>query len=347
MHRPSPHVLRTLGRLTVPVLVALWATAAGCGSVGQPEHRDDSRATHRAAVAVTRQEARVRRLRRAVAAERTRQRRRARRAITTAPLEPGPARGIFSSADRMSFERLAASLGGEHGLAASAAGLGQEPESVGSWRTGVAWSTSKVPIAMAVIERGADGAEQNDLRQAITASDNAAATRLWSSLGDPRGAASAANEQLRRAGDLGTELEYRTLRPGYTPFGQTPWALTDQVRFIAGLGCSTTGTRVLGLMGDVVASQRWGLGAAGVAAQLKGGWGPGVRPGASGGYLDRQMGVLRIEGRPLAVAIATAPADGSHDSGTRNLTAIARWVVARADVGALPKWPRCPASSAG
>jgi hypothetical protein len=342
-------MLRALGRMTVPPLVVLCATAAGCGSpapVGT-EHRDESRAAHRAAAAVARQEARVRRLRRAVAAERTRQRRDARREIAAAPLEPTPTRGIFSAADRRSFERLAASLGGEHGLAASAAGLGQVPERVGSWRTGVAWSTSKVPIAMAVIARRRDAAEQNNLRQAITASDNAAATRLWSSLGDARGAASAANEQLRRAGDLRTELEHRTLRPGYTPFGQTSWALTDQVRFTAGLGCSTTGTHVLGLMGDVVPSQRWGLGAAGVAAQLKGGWGPGVQPGASGGYLDRQMGVLTIEGRPLAVAIASAPADGSHASGTRNLTAIARWVVAHADVSALPNRPRCPAGTAG
>ena len=52
-------------------------------------------------------------------------------------------------------------------------------------------------------------------------------------------------------------------------------------------------------MNETVASQRWGLGAAGVDAQLKGGWGPGNQPGAGGGYLDRQMGVLNIHGKPL------------------------------------------------
>jgi hypothetical protein len=44
----------------------------------------------------------------------------------------------------------------------------------------------------------------------------------------------------------------------------------------------------------------------------------------SGGYLDRQMGVMVIRGKPLAVTIAAKPADGSHGTGTRNLTAIAR-----------------------
>jgi hypothetical protein len=340
-------MLRSLNRLAVPVLAALWATAAGCGSTApvQRENRAESRAADVRATALARREAKVRRLRRAVAAERAKQRRRARRRSTSVPLESRRTGRIFSPADRRSFERLAASLGGEQGLAASAAGLGQATERVGSWRTGVAWSTSKVPIAMAIIARGGDGAQQGDLRQAITASDNAAAMRLWSSLGDGRRAASAANEQLRRAGDLHTELESRALRPGYTPFGQTEWALTDQVRFTAGLGCSAAGTRVLGLMSDVVASQRWGLGAAGVPAQLKGGWGPGAQPGASGGYLDRQMGVLRVDGRTLAVAIATRPSDGSHESGTRDLTAIARWLVAHADVSAVAERPRCPAGS--
>ncbi len=88
-------------------------------------------------------------------------------------------------------------------------------------------------------------------------------------------------------------------------------------------------------------AQRWGLGAAGVDAQLKGGWGPGSQPGVAGGDFDRQMGVITVAGKPLAVAIADAPADGSHDTGTRNLTSIARWLVAHADVRALPARASC------
>ena len=254
----------------------------------------------------------------------------------------GASGGIFSSADRQSFARLAGSLSGQQGLAVSPLGLDRRVERIGTIRTAVAWSTSKVPVAMAVIAGGGQSAQQANLRQAITASDNAAAERLWSSLGGGQSAAAAANQQLRDAGDTHTSVEYRALRgAGYTPFGQTNWALTDQARFTAGLACSDAGTQVLGLMGQVVAGQRWGLGSAGVDAQLKGGWGPGSTPGAGGGYLDRQMGVLTIHGKPLAVTVATRPADGSHETGTRNLTAIARWVVGHADTSRLPATPDC------
>jgi hypothetical protein len=94
-------------------------------------------------------------------------------------------------------------------------------------------------------------------------------------------------------------------------------------------------------MNQVVSGQRWGLGSARVDAQFKGGWGPGVEPGAAGGYLDRQMGVITIAGRPLAVTIANLPANGSHGAGTSALTAIARWLVAHANVSRLPRTPRC------
>jgi hypothetical protein len=254
-----------------------------------------------------------------------------------------PAGGaILSAADRASFDRLAASLHGNHGVAVSALGLDQPVERLGSLRTGVAWSTSKVPLAMAIIAGGQADAQASNLTRALTASDNAAAMRLWASLGGGQAAASAADEQLRTAGDTHTAIEYRALRgTGYTPFGQTAWALTDQARFTAGLACSEQGTQVLGYMNQVVASQRWGLGSAGVPSQFKGGWGPGSRPGASGGFLDRQMGVLVIHGKPLAVAVATVPADSSHQTGIRNLTSIARWLAAHVDMHALPSKPRC------
>jgi len=194
---------------------------------------------------------------------------------------------------------------------------------------------------MAVINAGGQTAAQHDLTAAITASDNAAAERLWASLGSPQAAANAATEQLRAAGDRRTTMQSRRLRSGYTAFGQTDWALTDQARSTAGLACSAAGSQALELMSEVDSGQRWGLGDAGVPAQLKGGWGPGSRPGVSGGYLDRQMGVLTIAGTPLAVTIATRPADGSHKTGTRNLTSIARWFASHANGRERPQSPVC------
>ena len=94
-------------------------------------------------------------------------------------------------------------------------------------------------------------------------------------------------------------------------------------------------------MRRVVPAQRWGLGAVGRRAAFKGGWGPGSAPGQPGTYLDRQIGTLRIDGRTVAVAIASRPANGSHWTGTANLTALARWLVSHVDVRAVPSTRSC------
>jgi hypothetical protein len=246
---------------------------------------------------------------------------------------------LLPAAAHASFAALARSLPGEAGLAVSPVGSGQPVEQLGSLQQAVAWSTSKVPVAMAALDAGVGSS--GDLRQAITASDNAAAMRLWQALGGGRAAAAAANDELRAAGDDATAIEARTLRAGFTPFGQTRWALADQVRFTAGMACLDAGGQLLGLMHETIPAQRWGLGSAGVPAELKGGWGPGSEPGANGGYVDRQMGVMTIHGRPLAVTLLARPSDGAHATGTTMLTQLARWVVGHANVRGLPRRARC------
>ena len=255
--------------------------------------------------------------------------------------DSGSNTSLFSPADRTSFERLARSLGGDSGVAASPLGLGQTVQALGGMRSTIAWSTSKVPVAMAVIAAGNASSQQSNLRQAITASDNAAAERLWSSLGSGTKAAAAANAQLRAAGDHRTHMQAARLRAGFTPFGQTLWRLEDQARFTAGMSCTGAGSQVLKLMGQVIAAHRWGLGAIGTNAQIKGGWGPGSSPGVAGGYQDRQMGIVTINGKPIAITIATRPSDGSHETGAAHLTTIAKWAVAHVDVAATPRRPRC------
>jgi hypothetical protein len=255
----------------------------------------------------------------------------------TAAPAAGTAHGLLSAADRASFSRLGAQLAGEEGVAVTTLGRGRAVSRAGTLRGGVAWSTAKLPVAMAAISAGVGA--QSDLEQAITASDNAAAERLWSALGDGETAAAAATEQVRAAGDARTVIEGRRLRAGYTAFGQTAWPLSDQARFVAGMACADSGPDVLGLMNNVVSGQRWGLGSTGNDAQFKGGWGPGVSPGSGGGWLERQVGVTTIKGRPIAVAIATTA--GDHGTGTQNLTAIARWVVTHVDVSGAPRQAAC------
>lgn len=246
---------------------------------------------------------------------------------------------LFSSADQSSFRRLETQIGGRSGVAVSAVGLGRPVSSVGSFQTAVAWSTSKVPVAMAAIVAGSP--DTVALSRAITASDNGAAEALWSGLGGGDRAASAADAQLRASGDDVTRIEAAVVRSGFTAFGQTVWALEDQAAFTAGMECTAQGRKVLGLMARTIPAQRWGLGATRWGASIKGGWGPGDKPGQAGGYIDRQMGVLELGGKKLAVSILTQPPTGTHEAGTANLTKIARWVVSHVDRGSLGDAARC------
>ena len=189
---------------------------------------------------------------------------------------PAAHAAILSDAEAASFRKLQSQLGGTSGVAVSGMGTGQNVERIGSLKNGIAWSTSKVPVAMAVIAAGKADAQRSNLRAAITASDNAAAERLWSSLGAGKPAARAATAQLRAAGDRNTTVQSERLRSGFTPFGQTTWTVADQARFAAGMSCTKAGRAVLDLMGQTVrgqidtrrrllplakAPQRWGAGA--------------------------------------------------------------------------------------
>ena len=91
---------------------------------------------------------------------------------------------------------------------------------------------------------------------------------------------------------------------------------------MAGLPGIAYSESVRELMRRVVPEQRWGLGALAADAELKGGWGPD----AGGRHLVRQMGIVNLAGGPLAVAMATMPADGTEASGTENLDRLAEWL---------------------
>lgn len=244
---------------------------------------------------------------------------------------------LISTGDRASFDRMAATLPGPSGIAVAPVGRGSTVEFVGNLRTGVAWSTSKVPVAMAAIAAGSGSSA--DLRAAITASDNAAAERLFSGLGGGSSAAAAATRQIRASGDASTAIEERRLRPEYTPFGQTLWSLPDQTRFASGMSCSSAGDDALELMRQTIPGQRWGLGTLGGRPALKGGWGPGRTPGQGDGWLERQFGVVTISGRQVAIALAVASSD--HASGTQGLTRLARWAASHVSTNGINRSPRC------
>ena len=254
---------------------------------------------------------------------------------STKKTKPGLSQ-LLTASDRASFQTLERALGGTSGLAVSWVGLSRPMVQLGTLQQGVAWSTIKVPIALAVearFEGFPPSSTQALLARAITASDNAAAEELWGSLGTPHAAAGAVQRVLAATGDASTRVETRVLRPGFTSFGQTNWPLAAQQRFIAGLMCVANARSVLTLMQEIEPDQRWGLGTLGRSARFKGGWGPDP----SGRYLVRQMGVVRLaNGRLLAASIATMPADGSFTRGTAHLSQIARWLSSHVAPDAVP-----------
>ena len=230
---------------------------------------------------------------------------------------------VARDAMRHAIDDVQQQYGGHSGIAISD---GTRHYFVGTLPVGPAWSTSKIPLAIAALRQ--NPGLQVAMAQAIQNSDNAAAAQLWQSLGDPAAAGAATEAILREAGDP-TIVEHDIVRPGFSAFGQTAWALSDQARFAAHLQCIDGATPVLTAMGNVAADQRYGLGQL-PGARFKGGWGPGL----SGGYLTRQVGLIPSGGGSLAVSVAAAPSDGSYSTGQQALNRLAQAV--QQSSGAMP-----------
>ncbi|WP_139279964.1 hypothetical protein [Rhodococcoides yunnanense] len=202
---------------------------------------------------------------------------------------------------------------------------GGQVQVLGDWSTGVAWSTIKVPLAVAAM-RATGSAELPSATSAIINSDNGAAEELWAGLGDPSAAAAAVEQVLLDGGDTSTNVQPERIRPGYTPFGQTEWSLAQQAQFSSELQCVDTGSAVVDLMRQISSDQSWGLGRIPDSA-FKGGWGPDE----NGGYLVRQLGIIEVADGFTAVAVAAEPDSGSFYDGTVMLDAIAEMLGRNTD----------------
>jgi len=218
-----------------------------------------------------------------------------------------------------SFEQLAATVPAHVGMAIARP---DRTYSLGRWWSGVAWSTIKVPLAIAALR--SDWLRAKDLAvKAITESDNRAAEQLWSGLGDPADAARQVQGVIAEGGDTATVVESRRLRRGYTAFGQTEWTLQRQARFAAELTSIPDSADVIDLMQKLTTGQQWGLAAKGIAA--KGGWGPGVH----GDYLVRQFGIVPTPSGQWGVALAAEVHDGVFETGVDILNTLSEWLLSR------------------
>ncbi|AGP31806.1 serine hydrolase [Corynebacterium terpenotabidum] len=172
-----------------------------------------------------------------------------------------------------------------------------------------AWSSVKVPIALAAVQNalkeGTTADLADDITLALTQSDNDAALRLWETLGTDEESSTAVDTVLRQAGDP-TDAESDRSNDDYEGFGDIHWSLDNQIIFANRLGCLAGADQVLDAMGQVIPEYRRGLGLL-PNARFKGGW--GTEP--DGTYLLREFGLVGEEGRQVPLAIAVEPADGT------------------------------------
>lgn len=192
----------------------------------------------------------------------------------------------------------------------------------GTWTSGPAWSTMKVPLAMAVLAASDNPTNRTTISRAITASDNSAALSLWTDLGAGERAATAVEQQLNDRGDNSTSVQATVTRSGFSAFGQSQWSTQHQAWFAAHLVCAPRPRFILHQMQDITPSQQWGLGRMpGVA--FKGGWGP-LRSGS--GYTARQFGVFQTaDGSTWGVAIGSENQAG-FNAAVADLNQIGEWL---------------------
>ena len=176
-------------------------------------------------------------------------------AVST-PAQPTPSTSTTLADD---FKQLQDGLQAQVGVVIAPVGNGNSPLIFGDWKSGPAWSTIKVPLAIAALREEEPPHVTDEMRAAITESDNAAAESIWQGLGTPVIAAHKVEDVLRQTGD-DTVVQSQKVRPEFTAFGQTDWPLTEQTRFLAVAACDASNKPILDLMGQVEASQAWGLG---------------------------------------------------------------------------------------
>ncbi|WP_342319290.1 hypothetical protein [Corynebacterium mayonis] len=224
-------------------------------------------------------------------------------ACAAAPEDEPPARppvvatSVWDEATIASLHDLVASLEENHGGVVGIAVAG--PDAVRVWGSNeaqFAWSTIKVPIAVAAFEENADLANML-APAAMTYSDNDAAWQLWSGLSE-----GAVDNVFKKAG-VAMKTKVRE------PLGEVELTPSQEAALASRLPCMDNAQPVLKLMAKVVDEQSYGLGRID-EAKFKGGWGDDE----DGNYLVRQMGLIpHPTGGEIAVSLIVQPDSGSYE----------------------------------
>lgn len=283
------------------------------------------------------------------------------------PGTPGPLSRTRADDLREGFEQLQAEELADFTIAWAPVGNPDAVQQLGSGDTLDAWSTIKVPIALAAVqERHGSLPEhaENDIALSLRVSDNDAARRLWNGLEQFGNPGRIVDDVLDSTGDQATSVG-RDAQGNDVPFGRTAWSVADAARFAAGMPCQPYSELVLDDMEAVDPEQSWGLGVL-TSAGRTGPWARDSRQGqgetslptpsfgdavtfsavAAGlphdamafkggwgisddGYLMRQIGVIRsADGAGVGVAMTVQPTAEDHDRGAQALSDAAAWLSA-------------------
>ena len=229
--------------------------------------------------------------------------------------EPTPVTSAVSvdfAAMETSFATLQKSL---HGPAGIAIASGDQVWATGSKQVDWAWSTSKVPVAIAALQENPSARNRSLAQSAITVSSNYAAHALWETMGEYKKSAQIVTRTLVAGGDSNTTVNYAN-----NNFGLTDWALKDSAVFADHLPCMPEAQTVYALMGKIQKSHSWGLGTIS-GTHFKGGWGP-VRKGT----IVRQIGVVPTSGSKFVGVAIMVESHRGQIRGQQDLTAIAKWL---------------------
>lgn len=182
---------------------------------------------------------------------------------------------------------------------------------VGDHRRDFAWSTIKVPIVVAADSRRTGS--RADKAAALRYSDNAAARRVYDSLGPSR--RSILNRHLRKNGDP------RTRTSAVAP-GLTYWHVAHQSRYASHIACSAKARPARIEMKKARPSYPFGL----LQTKLRS---RTIQKIGYGGTEVRQLAIVTLsDGRRYGVSIL---ADGGFTPARSKVDRIARWVANRLD----------------
>ncbi|WP_018022477.1 hypothetical protein [Corynebacterium doosanense] len=235
---------------------------------------------------------------------------------------------------------LVAEVEEEHdGIAGVAVSFREGEAAAGIPGDSSAWSTLKVPIAIAAAQHGM--ASESQINAAVSTSDNAAATQLWNSLGSELEAAHAVELVMWRAGGPGNVRHAVTHYAG-GPFGNSVWKLEPQARFATQLPCIEDADEVYDAMGEIAEWQEDGIGKV-RGARFKGGWSAEKIEGGTYTYTYRQFGSVPAGEGIIGLAVIAHPADGSHETATDMLGELATGVEELVESGVIEPAEECSA----